>query len=92
MYGTDWGEVLVGPVVVLLLGWVLAQFRVLRKENTNQHAAGRELVQSVTDSVHNLTGKVDGVVEKVDRITERLEDHIAASAEPRTPRKRKDAA
>lgn len=44
--------VITGPVVVLL--------QLLRRENTNQHAEGRELLREVIQKVDNVGSKIDG--------------------------------
>jgi hypothetical protein len=44
--------VITGPVVVLL--------QLLRRENTNQHAEGRELLREVIQKVDNVGTKIDG--------------------------------
>lgn len=43
--------VITGPVVVLL--------QLLRRENTNQHAEGRELLREVISKVDNVGSKID---------------------------------
>jgi hypothetical protein len=43
--------VITGPVVVLL--------QLLRRENTNQHAEGRELLREVIQKVDNVGTKID---------------------------------
>jgi hypothetical protein len=43
--------VITGPVVVLL--------QLLRRENTNQHAEGRELLHEVIQKVDNVGTKID---------------------------------
>ena len=44
--------VITGPVVVLL--------QLLRRENTNQHAEGRELLREVIQKVDTVGSKIDG--------------------------------
>ena len=44
--------VITGPVVVLL--------QLLRRENTDQHAEGRELLREVIQKVDNVGSKIDG--------------------------------
>jgi hypothetical protein len=43
--------VITGPVVVLL--------QLLRRENTSQHAEGRELLREVISKVDNVGSKID---------------------------------
>lgn len=90
MLAADWVHDLIGPAALLVLGWLLTQMSKLRRENTDQHAEGRALVQTVVDGLHNLSGKVDGVDEKVQGVGERLDDHIADHEESKKYWKRKD--
>jgi hypothetical protein len=62
-----WVQYVIGPVVVLAAGVLVRQMRQVRRENSEQHAAGQEKIDLLIDSHHNLTGKVDGLVDRVDR-------------------------
>lgn len=61
-----WVQFVIGPVIVLLVGVLVKQFSVIRKENSEQHAKGQEKIGLLIDSHHNLTGKVDSLVDKID--------------------------
>ena len=48
------------PIVVAIIGGpIMVLMQILRKENTNQHAEGRELLRQVIDKVDNVGTKID---------------------------------
>ena len=49
------------PIVVAVIGGpLMVLMQLLRKENTNQHAEGRELLREVIDKVDRVGTKIDG--------------------------------
>ena len=49
------------PIVVAVIGGpVMVLMQLLRKENTSQHAEGRELLREVIDKVDRVGTKIDG--------------------------------
>jgi hypothetical protein len=48
------------PILVAIIGGpIMVLMQILRKENTNQHAEGRELLRQVIDKVDNVGTKID---------------------------------
>ena len=52
-------EVWVPIVVAVITGPVVVVLNKLRKENTEQHAEGRELLHSIGRKVDKVSGKLD---------------------------------
>ncbi len=49
------------PIVVAVIGGpVMVLMQLLRRENTSQHAEGRELLHQVIDKVESIGTKIDG--------------------------------
>jgi hypothetical protein len=49
------------PIVVAVIGGpLMVLMQLLRKENTNQHAEGRELLHQVIEKVDRVGTKIDG--------------------------------
>jgi hypothetical protein len=49
------------PIVVAVIGGpLMVLMQLLRKENTNQHAEGRELLKEVISKVDRVGTKIDG--------------------------------
>jgi outer membrane murein-binding lipoprotein Lpp len=55
-------------VALTVLFGVIYQARKTRRQNTDQHAEGRDAVYEVLGHVLHLGKKVDGLDEKVDRV------------------------
>lgn len=51
-----------------------AEFDRVRAENSDQHAAGQQLLRTLVDSHHHLGDKVDGLATKLDG---HISDHAA---------------
>jgi hypothetical protein len=48
------------PILVAIIGGpIMVLMQVLRKENTTQHAEGRELLREVIQKVDNVGSKID---------------------------------
>jgi hypothetical protein len=48
------------PILVAIIGGpIMVLMQILRKENTTQHAEGRELLRQVIDKVDNVGTKID---------------------------------
>lgn len=48
------------PIIVSVIGGpLMVLMQLLRKENTNQHAEGRELLREVIDKVDSVGTKID---------------------------------
>ena len=48
------------PIIVAIIGGpLMVLMQLLRKENTNQHAEGRELLREVIDKVELVGTKID---------------------------------
>lgn len=65
-------------VLTLLIGaatGAIVQLIRLRRENTQQHAEGRELVTDVRDRLLDLHVSVNRVDEKVDNLDQQLDRH-----------------
>ena len=65
-------------VLTLIIGaatGAIVQLVRLRRENTQQHAEGRELVTDVRDRLLDLHVSVNRVDEKVDNLDQRLDRH-----------------
>jgi len=68
----------IATVLTLLIGagtGAIVQLVRLRRENTQQHAEGRELVTDVRDRLLDLHVSVNRVDEKVDNLDQRLDRH-----------------
>lgn len=59
-----------------------SEFQAVRAENTEQHAAGQQLLRTLVDSHHHLGDKVDGIGRKVDDVGSKLDAHIATNHQP----------
>lgn len=69
----------IATVCTLVVGSIttlIVQMVRLRRENSAQHAEGRELVTDVRDRLLDIHTSVDRVDRKVDRLDERLDNHL----------------
>ena len=72
----EWvGLITVGCLFVGTVVGAIVQLVKLRRENTEQHAEGREIVTDVRDRLLDLHTSVGRVDQKVEKLDERLDQH-----------------
>ena len=62
-------------IVLAAIVGAIVQLVKLRRENTAQHAEGRQLIHEVNDRLLDIHSSIDRVDGKVERLDERLDRH-----------------